>query len=80
MPKEKDFLKVIPRIYKRNYEDLAMFFFVEAQRQIVPAITLEQGLFNFFRYCCVEDFNIDSAKTTYMRLKHEWYENAKANK
>jgi len=80
MPKEKGYLNLIPRIYKKRYEDLAMFFWVEAQRQLVPAITLEQGIVNFFRYTGDDDFNLDSAKTTYMRLKHEWYENAKTNK
>lgn len=73
MPKEKSYLELIPRIYKRNYLDLAMYFFVEAQRQIVPAITIEQGICNFYRYCRINEFNLDSAMTTYNRMKHEYY-------
>lgn len=80
MPKEKNYTELIPRIYKRQYEDIGMFFFVEAQRQIIPLITIEQGIVNFFRYTGVKDFNLDSAMTTYTRLKTEFYEAAKSHK
>ena len=77
MPKEKIFTNLIARIYKRNYEDIGMFFFVEAQRQIIPAVTIEQAVDNYFRYLCVKDFNHDSAVATYSKLKREYYESQK---
>ncbi len=79
MPKEKVFKSTIAHIYKRNYEDIGMFFFVEAQRMIVPAVTIEQAIDNFFRYMCIKDFNHDSAVTTYSRIKKEFYEVAKTS-
>ena len=79
MPKEKTYKGVIERIYKRNYEDIGMFFFVEAQRQIVPAITIEKAIDNYCRFIGVKDFNHDSAVTTYSRMKREFYEAAKTN-
>ena len=74
MPKEKIFTNLIARIYKRNYEDIGMFFFIEAQRMIVPAVTIEQAVDNYFRYLGVRDFNHDSAVATYSKLKREYYE------
>ena len=79
MPKVKDFMRIIPKIYRRNYEDVAMYFFVEAQRQIVPAVTVEQSLYNYFRFIGVNEFNIESAISTYSTLKRDFYENSKTN-
>ena len=56
-----------------------MFYFVEGQRHVVPMVTIEQALENFFRYMGIRDFNADSAMTTYSRMKKEFYEAAKTN-
>jgi len=80
MPKEKSYLSIIQRIYKRNYEDIGMFFFVEAQRQIVPMVTIEQAIMNYFKYLRINDCNVESAITTYSRLKKEFYESAKTDR
>jgi hypothetical protein len=77
MPKEKLFTSLIARIYRRNYEDIGMFFYVEAQRDIVPAVTIEQAIDNYFRKIGVKDFNHDSAVATYSKLKREFYESQK---
>lgn len=53
---------------------MGMFFFVEAQKQIVPAVTIEQSLYNFFRFIGEEDYNIESAMVTYNRIKRKYYE------
>lgn len=79
MPKEKSSEKVIAKIYRRKYEDIAMLFFVDGQRSILPAITVERAMYNFFRFIGEEDFNIESALTIYARLKKEYYESAKTN-
>jgi hypothetical protein len=80
MPKEKNYTSLIARIYKRNYEDIGMFFFIEGQRQLVPAMTVEQAIYNYFRLMCIRDFNYESASTTYFRMKKEYYEAAKQDK
>ena len=77
MPKEKESEKVIHKIYRRKYEDIAMMFFVDGQRAIVPSISVEKAMYNFFRFIGEEDFNIESTMTNYQRLKREFYEAAK---
>ena len=76
MQKEKPYKGKIARIYKRNYEDIAMFYFVEAQRSILPAMTIERAIDNFYRFIGECDFNHDSAYTTYLRMKKEFYDEA----
>lgn len=80
MPREKKFLKLIPRIYKRNYEDVGMYFWVEAQRDILPALTIDQSIERYFHYVCEEDYNLESAISTYSILKRNFYESSKTNK
>lgn len=80
MPKEKSFLSVIPKIYRRNFFDMGMFFYVEGQRSIVPAITIEQAIMNYYRYCGEMNYNIESAMTTFNRMKHEYHESSKEDK
>lgn len=85
MPREKELTKVIPKIYKRNYEDLGMFFFVEAQKQIIPTIKLYQAIENYYRFIgeC-EVLNIESIEVTLSRMRAEFidmnYETAKKTK
>lgn len=57
---------------------MGMFFFVEAQKQIVPAVTIEQSLYNFFRFIGEEDYNIESAMVTYNRIKKKYFEGQKS--
>jgi hypothetical protein len=80
MPKEKPLNKCIPSIYKRNAESIGLFFFVKAQKQIVPAITLEQSIMNFFRCAeiSLDEWDIESARTTYSRMQKEFYDDCKS--
>lgn len=80
MPKEKELERLIPKIYRRKYEDIAMLFHVRGQRMLVPAVTLEKAIFNYFRDIGEENFNIESAITIYTRLQKEFYENTKEDK
>ena len=73
----KNYTKIIPRLYRRKYEDIAMLYYVEGQRDIMPAVTIEKALYNFFRNIGEEDFNIESAMTTYQRLKKDFYASTK---
>lgn len=79
MPKTTESDKLIPKIYRRKYEDIAMLFFVDGQRTIMPAITVEKAMYNFFRFIGEENFNIESSLTTYSNLKKEYYENSKTH-
>ena len=72
MPAETTFAKAIPKLYKRKYEDIAMLFFVEGQKQIIPTITADQALTNFFRFAGVEGFDIACAKVLLSRLRAEF--------
>ncbi len=71
MPKEKEILKVIPAIYKKNAEDIALFFWVQAQQNILPTITVEKAIIKYFNFIGT-DWDMECAQTTYMRLKKEF--------
>jgi hypothetical protein len=76
MPREKELTKCIPKIYKRNAENIMLFCWVNAQRQILPTITLEQAIWNFFKYADIE-WDMESAVSTYSRLQKEYFEDCK---
>ena len=54
-----------------------MLFFVDGQRAIMPAVSVEKAVRNYFRFVGEENYNFESAMTTYFRLKKEYYESAK---
>jgi len=71
MPKEKSYTISIPRIYKRKYEDMGMFFYIEGQLKIVPTCTVEQALHSYFCFIGVDDYNIESAIVTFSKMRSE---------
>lgn len=75
MPKEKEFKKVIPRIYKCNAENLGLFFFIKAQLQTFPTMTLTQGVNNYRKFLglTIDDWDDESMLTTYMRMQRMFY-------
>ena len=77
MPKEKELTKCIPKIYKRNAENIMLFCWVNAQRQILPTITLDQAIWNFFKFTDIE-WDMESAVSTYSRLQKEYFEDCKS--
>lgn len=79
MPKVKEIEQLIPKIYRRNYFDYSMFFFVMGQRNVLPALSIEKSLYNYFRAMGIDDYNIESALTTYIRIQKEFYEAAKTD-
>ena len=76
MPSEKEFIILIPKIYKWNTENLGLFFFVKAQQQIFPTVSIDLSIKNYFRFIeiDVDDWDLECAKSTYTRLQHEFYE------
>jgi hypothetical protein len=80
MPSEKEVTRCIPKIYKRNAENIMLFAWVKAQKQIVPTITLEQSIMNYFHFACisVDEWDMECTKATYFRLQKEYYEDCKS--
>lgn len=78
MPKEKSCTKIISNIYKRNAENILLFGWVNAQKKIIPAITLEQAIWGYFKYFDIDDWDMESAKSTYCRLQKEFHEDCKS--
>lgn len=74
MPKEKDCMGLIPKIYKKNAESIMLFAWVKAQQQIVPTINVDQAIYSFFKFTGIDNWNIESAKTTYARMQNDFYE------
>jgi hypothetical protein len=80
MPKEKILTKCIPKIYKRNAENIMLFSWVRAQRQIVPTVTLDQAITNYFRFACIsqEEWDLDSARSTFIKLQKDYFEDCQS--
>ena len=49
-----------------------MFFYVNGQRGLVPAISVEKAMYNYFKFISEEDFNIESSIVTYYRIQKEF--------
>ena len=74
--KRKNCTETIPKIYKRNAENIMLFSWVKSQKQIVPTITLEQAIMNYFKFngITVDDWDIESAIATFTRLQNDYYD------
>lgn len=76
MPVEKPLNKLIPKIYKYNFESYGLFFFVKGQQQIFPTMSIDQAIMNYFRFSKIDidDWDLRSASTTYHRMQHDFYD------
>jgi hypothetical protein len=74
---EKECTKLIPRIYKKSAENLGLFFFVNAQKQIIPTITIDQAIRNYFKFLSIDNWDSESATATFGRMQKEYYEDCK---
>jgi hypothetical protein len=76
MPANKILTKLIPRIYKYNYENLGLFFFVKGQLKILPTMSLEHAINNYFKFidASPDDWDILSARTMYNRMQTDFYQ------
>ena len=70
MPKEKLLTKLIPNIYKRNAENIMLFCWVKSQKQIIPTITLEQAIMNYFKFAeiSLNDWDMESARCNLYKI------------
>lgn len=71
MPKEKSLIKSIPKIYKRNFESLGLFFWVEAQKQIVPTVTIAQAIHSYYTMLG-EEYDCEIAQVNFSRMRAEF--------
>lgn len=71
MPKEKSLIKSIPKIYKRNFESLGLFFWVEAQKQIVPTVTIAQAIHSYYTMLN-EEYDCEIAQVNFSRMRAEF--------
>lgn len=79
MPFEKNLTRIIPKMYKWNAENNALFIFVKAQQQLVPTIRIEQAIKNFIRLMDIDEdeWPYQSMCATYTRLQKEYYNGCK---
>lgn len=73
MSKAKVISNCIPKIHRKQAEDVMLFAWINAQKQLVPSITLDQAICNFMRFTGV-DWDLDSAKTNFTRTQKDFYE------
>lgn len=71
MPREKSLIKTIPKIYKRNFENIGLFFWVEAQKQVVPAITIAQSIRSYYNMLD-EEFDSEIAQVNFSKMRSEF--------
>lgn len=75
MPKEKDFKQIIPKIYKCSAENLGLFFFVKAQQQIIPTMTINEGIHNYRKFLgiTIDDWDDETMRMCYTRMQRDFY-------
>jgi hypothetical protein len=73
MPSEKKVLNPIPKVYKNNFEDIAMFFFIRGQQRILPTIALSQAIKGFRDETGITEYEWEDCciRATFSRLSKE---------
>ena len=63
-----DIDKPIHRIYKKNFESIALLFWVEAQKNLVPTITMRQAVERYYEHV-KEPYDLNVAIVTVSRMR-----------
>jgi hypothetical protein len=73
--REKEIVKLMPRFYRWNAYNTSMFFFVKAQLQSFPTLTIEAALNNYRKFTGIteDDWGQETMRTQYNRMQHEFY-------
>lgn len=81
MPVKKEMMKLIPKIYRCSFENNGLYFFVRGQKQLLPTMTVDLAIKNYFREMGIsfDEWDLDCARVTYFRMQHEFYDNQKCN-
>lgn len=71
----------ISRIYRWNVENTGLFFFIKAQLQLFPTLTIQQSMKNFRRLTGItyDEWDDESMRSTYTRLQKQYYEATKTD-
>jgi hypothetical protein len=71
----------IKQLYRSTLEDIAMYFYVEGQRDIVPSVPVLQAIKNFAKKCEIldDDFDVNQANVIYYRLKKRYFDACKTD-
>ena len=75
MAVEKPCVKIIPRMYKWSFENTSLFFFIKAQQQVFPTLTIEVGIKNYCKFTGMtfQDWDPQSMKVAYNRMQNYFY-------
>jgi hypothetical protein len=71
MSREKPFKKPLPDLMKRQFEDVALFFYVQGITDTLPSVPDSVAIKQFIKKMNV-DWDEASATITYQRMKKEW--------
>jgi hypothetical protein len=65
----------IPKMYRRKALDLLMFGFIEGMKSAMPTLTIQECIIMFNKKIDTrnEDYSIEVNRTTYNRMKKEYY-------
>jgi len=77
--KPKAPISQIEQLYRSSYEDIAIFNWVEAQRKIIPAMTVEQSIGLWIKHYG-GNWDAEGLRTTYCRMQKKFYEASKTTK
>jgi hypothetical protein len=61
----------IHRMYKKNFESLGLFWWTEAQKDILPTVTLSQSIDRFYKKLG-EPYDLNVAIVTVSRMRSEY--------
>lgn len=72
MPKQNN--ELIPGMYRKNFETIGMFFWVQAQQKVLPTMSAKDSIERYLRYIDL-DMDIEVAMSSYQRIKKEFLQN-----
>jgi thioredoxin reductase len=74
--------KLMPKFYRWTQYNTSMFFFIKAQLQLFPTLTIDQAITNYYKFTRIDEGEWDrnAIRMQYSRMQHEFYECAKTDK
>lgn len=68
--------KLMPKFYRWNAYNTSMFFFIKAQLQTFPTLTIEAAMNNYRKFTGIteDDWGQESMRAQYVRMQKEFYE------
>ena len=72
---EKEIVKLMPKFYRWNALNMSMFFFIKAQMQLFPTLTIDQAISNYYKFMDMDEGEWDrmSMRTQYGRMQCEFF-------